>query len=765
MEKPIKIENLVISDVRSYIEDESLLEAFPTVSIKIENAPISLSSQCFTDERDISIHMSQEAVQTNADKDPLHVCESKILPQPEETNSSNEATFQSEVSEDFKNVLPENINAPTDTPARESRQRETRISIEMPRSTEEGSKESDSDFDSSDNEPLAALGNHSNPSESSCHLSSGEEYLPSEEESNSLSSESDSGPKSALPKVKLKKKQVRARPQSKPKLNKNGQQKLSAAMGERRQVQNYVQIMHEMHTKRLLQLVECNGYQMRAVPADGNSFFEACSISMSAAVNSTELRKLLCDYLEENMIEYVDFLLVPENAELEKDYRLEVKKLRQDGYFSNSVAEFLPLAIANWSGQCVRILCSKATTPLIDVKPTLRPPVVDTPIVLAHTSIRGLPDHYDACKPLKSSTTHTHHIQGATVLTEKNRTELTPNSIDAKEDVNSNTTSSSTALSDSVRQDVSFTNGTTVTADVPSASVDVSATTPVKPSKRPSITSSKKSAAYNTSPKKKLPQKRTAAPETWLKNKRKRLKLSGAEYVNQEGKTMRAKSVQKVDCTKCRYRCSEHFSEEIRQRICQAFWKLCSYKKQKDFICSNTEETKTRTYLDEEKKAINKTRQVHRTYSFEHEGERHKVCKTFFRQTLDLGEAYINHAMKYSNKGVFYGSEKRGKHKPHNKTTSDQLSKVRKHIGSFTRLDAHNTRRNTKKPFSGHLNTKEMYNLYEKKCKSDGIKPVSVSLYRKIFKDEFEHLIPRSIPTSVPSLPRIQLRKRSRNAR
>ncbi|XP_048240747.1 uncharacterized protein LOC125374054 [Haliotis rufescens] len=248
----------------------------------------------------------------------------------------------------------------------------------------------------------------------------------------------------------------------------------------------------------------------------------------------------------------------------------------------------------------------------------------------------------------------------------------------------------------------------------------------------------RKSSAFHTPPRKVLFRKRRATPETWLKNQRKHLRLGGMEYVNQQGKTMKGKSVKAVDCSKCRYKCTQKIPEEARHSIFKAFRSLSSYERQKDFVCSNTDEKKTRTYLDDSERKVEKKRQVYRAFNLQWEGTRHLVCKKFFMKTLDIGESYISHALQHKSQGTFGSTERRGRHKPHNKTASDRLTKVREHIESFPKMDAHYTRKDTNRQFLGpELNIKKMYELYKERCAADNKEPVSSSLYRNVFNKEY----------------------------
>ena len=113
----------------------------------------------------------------------------------------------------------------------------------------------------------------------------------------------------------------------------------------------------------------------------------------------------------------------------------------------------------------------------------------------------------------------------------------------------------------------------------------------------------------------------------------------------------------------------------------------------------------------------------------------HKVCKTFFIHTLDISDQRIYTAVSKKVAAGISSGEGRGKHSNRpNKTQEDQLAKVRNHIKSFPCIESHYCRRDSNKSYlSPDLNVKKMYRLYVSKCFEDRSKPVSVSIYRRIF--------------------------------
>ena len=59
----------------------------------------------------------------------------------------------------------------------------------------------------------------------------------------------------------------------------------------------------------------------------------------------------------------------------------------------------------------------------------------------------------------------------------------------------------------------------------------------------------------------------------------------------------------KPPCNNCRLKCSSNISQDEQQQLSASFWTFESYERQKDVVCSNVPERKTRTYLDENERA------------------------------------------------------------------------------------------------------------------------------------------------------------------
>ena len=88
------------------------------------------------------------------------------------------------------------------------------------------------------------------------------------------------------------------------------------------------------------------------------------------------------------------------------------------------------------------------------------------------------------------------------------------------------------------------------------------------------------------------------------------------EYTGTTGKTVKAKCVKPKDCSRCRYKCSEHINDRKRQEVFDEYWKLDTYERKKDFICSRVKEAQTKTYMNATGDGpVSKKRKLSRTFT------------------------------------------------------------------------------------------------------------------------------------------------------
>jgi len=91
--------------------------------------------------------------------------------------------------------------------------------------------------------------------------------------------------------------------------------------------------------------------------------------------------------------------------------------------------------------------------------------------------------------------------------------------------------------------------------------------------------------------------------------------------------------MQVVNCTKCRFHCSENFSEEKRLQIFTQYYALADYSRQKDFLASHIVEASPKR-LGSSTGPLKHC--VARGYYLPIDGARKRVCGDFFCKTLDL---------------------------------------------------------------------------------------------------------------------------------
>ncbi|CAG9773465.1 unnamed protein product [Ceutorhynchus assimilis] len=188
-----------------------------------------------------------------------------------------------------------------------------------------------------------------------------------------------------------------------------------------------------------------------------------------------------------------------------------------------------------------------------------------------------------------------------------------------------------------------------------------------------------------------------------------------------------------VDCSKCRLKCSENFPQELRVRLCQAYWKL-SLTRQRDFLLGNitVQEIKTRRPRKENAKQRNNSNK----YFFDKNGVKKEVCQNFFCKTLSISNSPILHACGNKGDGGEYDrqKDKTGKHRPGNKTPEAVIKTVKEHIESFPAVESHYTRKSSKRQYlDPSLDIIKMHELFVQMCKDKNLPTVSSITYRRIF--------------------------------
>ena len=207
-------------------------------------------------------------------------------------------------------------------------------------------------------------------------------------------------------------------------------------------------------------------------------------------------------------------------------------------------------------------------------------------------------------------------------------------------------------------------------------------------------------------------RRKISHPESWGRNVAKSSHLKGRQYKKARGipgsATVPPKSVQPCNCNKCRYKCSENFSDDDREQICKQFYELADYSRQKDFIINHVVEMPTKT----ETKNTQQHRQVSRAFYLTNNGKRIRVCGNFFCKTLDLKIRSVQKYFTVHRGSIGLGSvvDGHGRHAPPNKTADWKLNLIRKHIESFPTMESHYCRANSTRLYpDAKLTIRKMY--------------------------------------------------------
>ena len=232
-------------------------------------------------------------------------------------------------------------------------------------------------------------------------------------------------------------------------------------------------------------------------------------------------------------------------------------------------------------------------------------------------------------------------------------------------------------------------------------------------------------------------RKRKRNEDAWQRNRNKKLRNIGDNYrsKSKDGTVkVRIRCRMGAGCGPgCRYDCHNKIPGNSRQQIFDEFWLLGDVTRQRNFIMQVTEE---------KKQATNRRRKTKYDY-FLPCGEKHRVCKEFFRHTLGISHKAI--ATCFSKKvGVgMVDVEKRGRHASRPPKVPDVIrQQIKQHILLFPTIDAHYVRKDSRKKYlDANLSLAEMYRLYLEWCADNGATVTAGKkwLYNEIFTSEFNY--------------------------
>ncbi|KAL4711225.1 hypothetical protein ACJJTC_019066 [Scirpophaga incertulas] len=246
--------------------------------------------------------------------------------------------------------------------------------------------------------------------------------------------------------------------------------------------------------------------------------------------------------------------------------------------------------------------------------------------------------------------------------------------------------------------------------------------------------------AILTSPLKKG-RKRKVNAEQWQRNQQKKARNSGKEYKrNTKDEKLRPERKMKQPCTeKCRIKCAMKFTEEERVQIFSDYWALGDLSKQRQYIANSMKTIQSR-YQYVRVGGTRPRRQSNNAFYFRLDGKDIRVCKVFFKNTLDINDRPIRTVLEKRDKvaNILMEEEKRGKHG--NQATVDVRVRegMRNFIETIPKIESHYTRANTSKHFiDGSKTIAELHKDYLSYCKENNFPHGNYVLFYRVFTNEF----------------------------
>jgi len=231
-------------------------------------------------------------------------------------------------------------------------------------------------------------------------------------------------------------------------------------------------------------------------------------------------------------------------------------------------------------------------------------------------------------------------------------------------------------------------------------------------------------------------KKRVRKPSMWKTKVAKVLRNSGKAYhsLSKSKKQVPERKMRPPCGNNCRLSCKNNFDEPTRLQLFNAYWELADLQRQREFIVRHAQEIKPKYRYS----STQNLRALDTSFYFEFNGSKIRVCKTFFKSTLDLNDRVIKTALsKKTELGVIEG-ELRGKHG--NQPTIDPQIKqsVLDFINTIPWIESHYLRAQTTREFiSSDKCLADLYRDYKSTRENNGLPFATVSTFNRIFNTDF----------------------------
>lgn len=232
-----------------------------------------------------------------------------------------------------------------------------------------------------------------------------------------------------------------------------------------------------------------------------------------------------------------------------------------------------------------------------------------------------------------------------------------------------------------------------------------------------------------------ITRKRKAQPKLWKTNVAKRLRNAGKEYVGKNNKVIRERRLGPGCTEKCKLKCNTKFDNETRRHIFEEYYKLPDLQSKRTFVALNMSSIAPKYQYKKGQRRNNNA-----FYMRDKDGEKIRVCKSFFMSTLDVSDRFIRTVVDKSRSDVsgIIMEDRRGKHGNHSRVDNNIKDGVRHFIKAIPKIESHYCRADTRKEYiDGSKNIAEIYRDYVKQCEEKREASANYTMFNRIFNDNF----------------------------
>lgn len=235
--------------------------------------------------------------------------------------------------------------------------------------------------------------------------------------------------------------------------------------------------------------------------------------------------------------------------------------------------------------------------------------------------------------------------------------------------------------------------------------------------------------------------KRKINKSNCMRSINKKLRNSGKEYImGSTGKKVRKERKIDPPCTeKCKLKCFKNFTEEERMVFFHSYWDLGDLQKQRIFIKSSMEIIQP-AYRYVREGGTRKKRDNNNAFFLYRNGEKVRVCKLFYRNTLNITNRTIRTVQQKRNKmsNVLLENDLRGRHGKQAKIDEVLKQGVNAFIAKIPKIESHYTRASTSKHFiDGSKTIADIHRDYMADCKASNVPFVNYVMFYRIFTDDY----------------------------